>query len=391
MTGINSPRMPCKLRQEQLKSATKAMKDLRNLAAALLHLRSSEIDQGESLSPPLVNASVFHVSGDPDNAEFQYGRYSTPTWVSVEKQLALLENANVIAFPSGMAAIAAAFLSNLSQGDRVVIPSDGYLATRTFAEDYLSPLGIVVEQCATRDIDALSLDGVRMLFVETPCNPGLDVCDLALVTARARENGTLVVVDNTTMTPYLQRPLDLGADIVVAADTKAPAGHSDVVFGHVASRDEKVIERLAQWRKLSGSIPGPFEAWLVHRGLETLEVRLERMCSNAMVIAERLLEHSAVEAIRYPGLPDDPSHLTSVQQMQGFGFLIGVTLRDAATAERFLSSCPLVAETTSFGGVHTSGERRIRWGDNVADGFVRLSIGCEPLDPLWRAINDALD
>ncbi|GJM09191.1 MAG: cystathionine gamma-lyase [Lysobacteraceae bacterium] len=366
------------------------MHDLNHLAASLLHLRSADIDQGESLSPPLVNASVFHVSGDPSNAEFQYGRFDSPTWVAVEKQLAHLEDADVITFPSGMAAIAAVLVTNLHKGDRVVIPSDGYLATRSFAQQYLVPLGIDVKECPTADVDQVSLAGVSMLFVETPSNPGLDVCDLVAVTARAKAKGVVVVVDNTTMTPYLQRPLDLGADFSVAADTKAPAGHGDVVFGHVASRDKDAIERISQWRKLSGSIPGPFEAWLVHRGLETLELRLERMCSNAMAIAERLKQHPSVQAIRYPGLSDDPSHAICRRQTNGFGFLIGMTLSSGAHAERFLSRCSLIAETTSFGSVHTSGERRIRWGDNVAEGFVRLSIGCEPLEPLWKAIDDAL-
>ena len=140
------------------------------------------------------------------------------------------------------------------------------------------------------------------------------------------------------MTPYGQRPLDLGADIVVAADTKAPNGHSDTLFGHVASRDAGMIATVRDWRKLSGSIPGPFEAWLVHRGLETLEVRFDRMCKSAETIARRLKAHPKIEAMRFPGLEDDPSHNLAAAQMQRFGFLIALTLGSEAAAESFIAA-----------------------------------------------------
>ena len=202
--------------------------------------------------------------------------------------------------------------------------------------------------------------------------------------------GARVIVDNTTMTPLLQRPLDLGADLVVAADTKAPAGHSDALFGHVAGRDAKLMGRVRDWRRLSGAVPGAMEAWLVHRGLETLEVRLARMCDSAGIIATRLEQHPAVQAIRYPGLASDPAHGLAKRQMSGFGFLIGVTLKDAVTAERFLERCPMMVRATSFGSTHSSGERRARWGDAMPEGFLRLSIGIEPVEPLWQAIDEAM-
>jgi len=229
------------------------------------------------------------------------------------------------------------------------------------------------------------------VFLETPANPGLDICDIAAISAAAHSAGAIVVADNTTMTPYGQRPLDLGADIVVAADTKAPNGHSDVLFGHVASRDDKVIAATKEWRKLSGAIPGPFEAWLVHRGLETLEVRFDRMCSSAETIARRLKDHPKVKALRFPGLEDDPSHNLARVQMNRFGFLIALTLESEAAAENFIDGCALIQPATSFGGVHTSAERRARWGDAVAPGFVRLSVGCEPVEELWAELERALD
>ncbi len=142
-----------------------------------------------------------------------------------------------------------------------------------------------------------------MVYLETPSNPGLDVTDIAAVAARAHAAGARVIADNTTMTPILQRPLDLGCDLVVAADTKAPAGHSDVLFGHVAGRDAALMGRVRDWRRMAGAIPGPFEAFLVHRGIETLGLRLERMCASAATIAARLAAHPGVGSLRYPGLP----------------------------------------------------------------------------------------
>ena len=150
------------------------------------------------------------------------------------------------------------------------------------------------------------------------------------------------------------------------------------------------MTRIRDWRRLAGAIPGAMDAWLVHRGLETLDVRLERMCSSAAIIASRLQDHAAVVSVRYPGLQNDPSYDVAKKQMDNFGFIIGLTLKNKTVAESFLSNCPLIAETTSFGSVHSSGERRARWGDAVPDGFVRLSVGCEPVDELWAAIDRAL-
>jgi cystathionine gamma-lyase len=290
-----------------------------------------------------------------------------------------------------MGAISAVFFALLKSGDRILLPSDGYYTTRVLASRFLSGLGIEVDLRPTASFGDGGFDGYRLVFVETPSNPMLDLCDIASIAQAAHAVGALVVADNTTMTPFGQRPLDLGADIVVAADTKAPNGHSDVLFGHVASRRPEIAAALREWRKLSGAIPGPFEAWLVHRGLETLEVRFDRMCGSAGVLAMRLKEHKAVASIRYPGLECDPGHNLARAQMQRFGFLIGLTLADEATAERFIDGCALIQPATSFGGVHTAAERRARWGDAVAPGFVRLSVGCEPVEDLWKAIAASLD
>lgn len=358
-------------------------------AANLIHLRRRKLQKGESVPLPLTMAAMFNLPGNPAGFA-QYGRFNNPTWDAVEEMLSHLEDAEAVAFPSGMGAISAVFFSLLKSGDRILLPSDGYYTTRVLAERFLTPMGVSYDLRPTSTFLDGGFEGYRLVFIETPANPGLDICDIAAVSTAAHAAGATVVADNTTMTPYGQCPLDLGVDIVVAADTKAPNGHSDVLFGHVASRDASVIAAVKDWRKLAGTIPGPFEAWLVHRGLETLEVRFDRMCSSAEVVAQRLKEHPKVQALRFPGLPDDPSHNLARAQMQRFGFLIGLTLESEEAAESFINGCSLIQPATSFGGVHTSAERRARWGDAVAPGFVRLSVGCEPVEELWAALETAL-
>ena len=358
--------------------------------AAMLHHRSKHLQPGDPLVAGIISSATYH-SPDVPNLSHVYGRSGMPTWEALEAQLGILEDAECVTFPSGMGAISAALFAGLGAGKRVLIPSDGYYVTRLLSDQVLAVYGVEVVEVATRDIATADMTGAAVVYIETPSNPGLEVCDIAAVSARAHAAGAIVMVDNTTMTPLLQRPLDLGADVVVAADTKAPAGHSDVLFGHVASRDPVFIQKVRDWRRLSGVVPGAFEAWLVHRGIETLEVRLERMCASAGVVARRLAEHPAVKNVRYPGLSQDPSHAVAKRQMSGFGFLIGFELSDAARAERFLTECPLIEQATSFGSTHSSGERRVRWGDAVPQGFIRLSVGLEPVEALWAAMAAALE
>jgi cystathionine gamma-lyase len=364
--------------------------DMQTRIARALHHRKPHLAKGDPVVVPIVTAATFHLP-DVQGAAHVYGRNGSPTWEALEAQLSLLEDAETVAFPSGMAAIAAALFATLKAGAKVILPSDGYYVTRVLSEGFLAPFGVDVVQMPTLAMADADLTGAAVVYLESPSNPGLEVIDIAALAARAHAAGAKVIVDNTTMTPLLQRPLDLGADLVVAADTKAPAGHSDVLAGHVAGRDAALMARVRDWRRLSGAVPGGFEAFLVHRGIETLELRLARMCANAQAIAERLQGHPALRALRYPGLPGDASHAAVASgQMANGGFLIGLTLADAGVAEAFLADCPYIVQSTSFGGTHTTGERRARWGDAVGEGFVRLSVGIEPLEPLWAAINAAL-
>jgi cystathionine gamma-lyase len=345
---------------------------------------------GDPVTPPIVCSSVFFLPGDPAGP-YQYARWSNPTWSALEEALSILEDAETVIFPSGMAAEAAVLCSQLKPGDRVLLPSDAYYTTRTLADSYLRPAGICVLTCPSADYDSHDFAGLRMVWIESPSNPGLDICDIRKAVAKARQAGATVIVDNTTPTPLGQRPLDLGADAVVSSDTKAINGHSDVVFGHVASRQPALIAAVRDWRKVCGAIPGPFESWLVHRGLETLEVRFDRMCSSAEALAPRLAEHRKVQQVKFPGLSSHPAHAVAKSQMLRFAMILGVTLSDKNSAEKFINTCRFIRPTTSFGGLHTSAERRARWGDKVPEGFVRLSVGCEPLEQLWKEMKNALD
>jgi cystathionine gamma-lyase len=366
------------------------MSDIDHIFARSLHHTSKTTGFGEAFAPPVVNTSVYRLAVDP-SGPYQYARWANPTWTALEDALSILEDAETVTFPSGMAAIAAVLYSSVKSGDRILLPSDGYYTVRVFAEKYLLPAGIAVDFCPTAEVAMRSLDGYRLVWIETPSNPGLDLTDIAAVVRNAKTAGAVVAVDNTTMTPLGQRPLELGADVLVSADTKALNGHSDVLFGHVSSRDSQLIGAVRDWRKIAGAVPGPHEAWLVHRGLETLEVRYSRMCANALALARTLGGHSKIVAVRYPGLPSHPAHALAQSQMKSGGSLIALTLADKAAAERLIEGCTLMRASTSFGGVHTCAERRARWGDAVPEGFIRVSVGCEPTDVLVGEIERALD
>lgn len=356
----------------------------------MLHLRGNALSKGEPVALPLTQSSMFHLPGAPDGHP-TYGRVDNPTWVHLEHVLSHLEDAPCLSFPSGMAAISAALFATVQAGSRLLIPSDGYYVTRLLADRFLSRLGVTVEERPTTAFAAGGFDKFDVVFAESPSNPGLDMIDLKVIAEQVRSAGGVTIADNTTMTPLGQRPLDLGIDVVVSSDTKAMGGHSDMLMGHVASRNSDIMERVEEWRRVSGSIPGPHEAWLLHRGLETLDVRFDRMCNSAQVMAERLAGHPAVKQVRYPGLADDPSHTLAQAQTARFGFLLSLTLESEDKAEAFINTCPLLRPATSFGGVHSSAERRARWGDSVDPAFIRLSVGCEPVDELWKAIEASLN
>jgi cystathionine gamma-lyase len=338
-------------------------------------------------------SSTYTAPGDPAQHGLTYGRFHNPTWAAWEEALKMLEGGEAVAFASGMAAIAAVFGVCLRPGDVVVLPADCYYTVRRVASGWLEAIGVQVRLAPTAgNAQAALLDGARLLWVETPSNPLLDVCDIEELAAAARVRGVLVAVDNTTATPYLQQPLALGATFSVASDTKATSGHSDLLLGHVATTDGPLVDALRTWRTQQGAIPGPIETWLAHRSLPTLPLRVGRQCASASRLAEFLASHAGVQTVRYPGLPSHPGHAIAKRQMQGFGTIVSFDLGTRARAEAFLGALTLVREATSFGGVHSIAERRARWGgDAVGEGFIRFSVGCEAVEDILDDVTSALD
>ncbi|WP_240485107.1 cystathionine gamma-lyase [Aestuariibacter salexigens] len=348
--------------------------------------------QGESFAESPVFASTYHLSGDVNSAEYQYARFGNPTWTALEAGLSELEGGETVIFPSGMAAITAILSALVVSGEKIILPADGYYATRAFAESFLIPNGIKIEFVKTTKVANHDFTGVKLVLLETPSNPLLDCIDIAEIAQKIHSCGGVLAIDNTTATIHSQQPLDLGADISMCADTKSLNGHSDVVFGHVSSNESALIEKIRLWRKLSGSIPGPMETWLVHRGLATMDVRMVRMVQNAQVLAELLDTHPKVKSVRYPGLKHDPSYEIASKQMAHYGFMLSFDLGSQQAADLFLEKSQLVFEATSFGGLHTMAERRARWGtDDVSPGLIRLSVGCEHIDDLIKDMINALE
>jgi cystathionine gamma-lyase len=352
-----------------------------------------EFEQGTPFLPGPTFAAPFHLSGDPASSDYVYGRYGNPTLSRYESALGELEGGHALLFSSGMAAAAAVLLPRLRPGDVLVAPADCYMGVRHLIRTHLGERGVEVRFVATADpAFGDAIDGASLVWLESPSNPGLDVCDLRALIERAHAAGAPVAVDNTFATPLGQRPLELGADFAMASASKYLSGHADLIMGYVAARDSSEAEALIDWRIHAGAVPGPFEVWLAHRSLPTLDVRLERACGTAQELAERLAARDDLEAVRYPGLPNDPAHEIAHTQMSRFGTIVCFTLPSAERAERFLAACRLVNDATSFGGVHTSAERRARWGsDDIAEGFIRLSVGCEDRADVIADVEQALD
>jgi cystathionine gamma-synthase len=325
------------------------------------------------LNAPVTLASTYIAGG-----EAEYGRYANPTWSAFEEALGDLEGGRCLAFASGMAAIAAV-LDLLPAGGRVVAPRHSYTGTIGQLRDSAERGRLTVDLVDITDTAAVSAaaDGAACVWIESPTNPALEVADLPAIAAAGRAAGALVVVDNTFATPLVQRPLELGADVVVHAATKAIAGHSDVLMGATVVADDARHDALLGIRSLRGAIPAPLEAFLALRGLRTLPVRFERAQASAQVLVERLEAHPAVEDVRYPG----------------FGGIVSIVLADAEAADRFIGAVALWRHATSLGGVESTLERRRRWpaeAPTIPEGLVRLSVGLEHPDDLWADLTAAL-
>jgi cystathionine gamma-lyase len=353
---------------------------------------------GAPLRPSPVFAAPFHLGDLPPRAggADAYARTEHPTLREFEAAVGALDGGRCLSFATGMAAISAAVLACVSSGDRVVLPSDGYYTTRLLARDELERFGVRVDYVATTEIEAVAaaggLDGARLVFLETPSNPLLDVCDIAAVARAAHAAGAVVAVDNTTATPLGQRPLELGADLTVGSDTKALTGHSDLLLGHVSTTDDDLFAAIQRWRNNTGNTPGPFEAWLGHRSMSTLDLRLARQAANAAAVAEVLAGSPAVTGVRWPWRTDDPSFALATRQMLRPNGVVSAVLADEDAVAALLAKTRLWTAATSFGGVHSTIDRRAQWGgDAVEPGFVRLSCGIEDTADLVADLAVGLD
>jgi cystathionine gamma-lyase len=342
-----------------------------------VHAGLPPAEQGEPLLPGPILAAPYHLRGAKDAAPYGYGRDGNPTWTNLERALGELDGGESVVFASGMAALTAVILPRLRPGQVLVACGDGYPGIRKLAAEHLEPHGVQVRLVPT-DTEAIvaAVDGAALVWAETPSNPALDVCDVDAVAAAAHAAGALLAVDNTVATPLGSRPLDHGADFAMLSGTKSLSGHSDVLLGAVSVRDPALADELRAWRSTTGSVLGPFEAWLAHRSLATLGLRLERSQANARALADALADRDDVTGVRWPGV----------------GAVLALTLSSAERAQAFLDACELVSEATSFGGVHSTAERRARWGtDDVPEGFIRFSAGCEDTNDLVTDVVQALD
>lgn len=343
------------------------------------------------LNEPLVAASTYRAGGPVG-----YGRYGNPTWEAFETVLGALEGGVATAFASGMAAVSAV-LSLVVPGGTVVAPTTAYSGTLALARQ-LADRGLLhlrqVDVTETSAVAAACVDA-DLLWLESPTNPLLEVADLGGCASAARRAGTLAVVDNTFATPLVQQPLSTGADIVVHSASKYLSGHSDVLLGATVAADPDVAARLARQRSMTGSVPGPAEAWLALRGMRTLHLRMERAQHNASVLAERLARHPGVTAVRYPGLPGDPAHRRASAQMRGYGAVVSITVGDddGQAADAVVDAVRLWVPATSLGGVESMLERRRRWpaeSHQVPPTLLRLSVGVEDVEDLWADLDQAL-
>ena len=340
---------------------------------------------------PVVLSSTFHAGGP-----VAYGRTSNPTWEALEDVVGTLEGGRALAFSSGMGAVSAV-LDLVPNGGTVVVSSHSYSGVAARLRDLEADGRVVVKLVSVQDAETVAAQcaGASLLWVETPTNPAMEVCDLAAVAAAARALGVMTVCDNTFAGPILQRPIEHGIDVVLHSATKSLAGHSDVLLGIVVTTDDAYYDRLLRTRTLIGSIPGPFEAWLALRGLRTLALRVKQSQATAMQLALRLATHPAVTSVRYPGLPDDPGHEIATRQMDGYGAIVAFeTVGDAAAAEAFCDRVELITHATSLGGVETLVERRRRWPEerpDIPETLIRLSVGIEDVEDLWNDLEQALN
>jgi cystathionine gamma-synthase len=346
-----------------------------------LHPETSAITAGRpdaapdaSLNPPLIISSTYHAGGPVG-----YGRYGNESWSALEAAIGELEGGATLSFSSGMAAVSAVF-SMLPIGAPVVASNQGYSGVMGLLNQFHASGRLevrFVEITNTEEVIA-AMKGAALVWLESPTNPCLEIADLPALITAAKKLGIDVAVDNTFATPLVQKPLSMGADIVMHSVTKYLSGHSDVVLGSLSTNDEALFKRLEESRRFNGSIPGPFEAWLAVRGIRTFPIRFRAAENNAKNLVTRIAQHPKVTKVRYPG----------------FGAVISFEVDGTAEeTQKVCESSLLITHATSLGGIETLWERRRRWAlesPSVPEQLIRLSVGCEHVDDLWEDIQQAL-
>ena len=376
----------------------------RNIESALIHGGIYGDQYTGAVNVPIYQTSTYEQKGLGENTGWEYSRTGNPTRAALEALIAELEGGVAgFAFGSGMAAITAV-LSLFRTGDTVLISSNVYGGTFRVLDKIFKNFGIGYSIEDTTNLEALEdriTPDVKAILVESPANPLLTVTDLAAVAGITRKHGILTIVDNTFMTPYLQRPIELGADIVIHSATKYLGGHSDVVAGLAVVNDRAIAERLAFIQNATGGVLGPFDSFLLIRGIKTLGVRLDRHVENAEKAAAHLKTHPAVKKVYYPGLPEAQGYEIQKRQAKNGGAMISFELDEKYDIRKFFSSLKLIALAESLGGIeslvchpasmtHASIPYEIRQKVGITDGLIRLSIGIENIDDLLADLDQAI-
>lgn len=359
-----------------------------------------------AIMTPIYQTSTYVQTAPGEHKGYEYSRTQNPTRDQLQNNIAALENArHGFCFSSGLGAIDS-LVKLLSPGDEVIATNDLYGGTYRIFTKVFEKYGIKFHFVGMEDASAVRQyvnERTKMIWVETPTNPTLKIIDIEALAAIARESGALLAVDNTFATPYLQTPMDLGADVVMHSLTKYMAGHSDVVMGALVCNDDKLAEDIAFLQNSCGAVPGPQDCFLVLRGIKTLHLRMQRHCENGAAVARFLNDHPGVDRVYWPGLPDHPNHDIARRQMRDFGGMLSFSLKGdrLEDANRVLGATKLFALAESLGGVesllghpasmtHAAIPREERLKSGVTDGLIRLSVGVEDVEDLIADLDQAL-
>jgi cystathionine beta-lyase len=381
------------------------MSDYKEIESALIHGGIYGDPLTGAVNIPIYQTSTYEQQGLGENKGWEYSRTGNPTRAALEALIAELEGGTAgFAFASGMAAITAV-LSLFKAGDKIIISSNVYGGTFRVLDKIFNNFGITYSIEDTTNLAALEskiTGSVKAILLESPANPLLTVTDIAAVSALAKRHGILAIVDNTFMTPYLQRPIELGADIVVHSATKYLGGHSDLVAGLAVVNNSELAQRLAFIQNSTGGVAGPFDSFLLIRGIKTLGVRMDRHTANAEKAAEFLSKNKAVKRVYYPGLPDAQGYEINRKQAKNGGAMISFELYENYDIKKFFKSLRLVALAESLGGVeslvchpatmtHASVPYEIRQKVGITDGLIRLSVGIESIDDILSDLGQAIE